>query len=1097
MSEICIEPSIIRHVLKTQRMYQLAYAYALRQAVTSFEITSRQEEFQIEGECKQENEIYHCKVQLDQKQRVIAYTCDCGRSNELQACAHIGALLIRINQVQPNALPYHYQKQENEETIEQESYEERLRQLKEARNAMAKEERRMQAENVKRQYFEERFAYSRQWIHQEHMALRQRLSIDNCAKYRLFIQVISTSSTSYEYGVYLRFLVGRHKPYVIRNIFTFLHQVRTSAEVSYGRELTFVHHSDAFDEDSRKILSFLFQFEQELQEQSVSINNRFLFVHGETLRSLYELCIQLPPSLCNLEVIEKTARFDIQIHEHEGYVQLECLNYPKLILGYHDESGMYQIDKQTLCFLRFDDNGKLYRLLKLFHQYDKELLLEEKDIKGFVKYIWQDIQDFVHVQGDASLFDLTPMNQLHLYGDMDENGQLALRLEGINEGTILNGFRNTKGIPLEMEIVETYIRSFSSMIDEGNGIAYLSQEDDSTYSFLKDGLSFLSDYCEIFISDAIKKLGNVHHVHLQAGIKFDNQILQLHFESSDISKEELAEILSSYQKKKKYHRLKNNHLISLDAKELEELSQIVEMLRISKQQLKEENLQLPAYRAFSLFPMIHSSALRFTIDEAYAALMHAFSQKQGQKFTIPNGYEHILRDYQIKGYEWLKLMNHYQFNAILADDMGLGKTLQVIALLESEKTFGTSMIVVPASLVLNWRDEIMKFAQDLKALCVIGNIQKRRELIKTIHSYDIVITSYDYLKKDIASYEMMRFHYVILDEAQYIKNQKTQNTKAVKRLMGHHKLALTGTPIENSLAELWSIFDFLMPGYLYSYSYFMQEYERPIIKEKDSVKQEKLKQLVEPFILRRTKQTVLKELPDKVEQTLTIAFDEKEEALYQATMLQFSSQLRSKSQQTVGQFQILSMLTKLRQICCEPRLLYENIETPSSKLQSCIQLCLSLREHHQKVLLFSSFTSMLDLIETELKKYHFRFLKLTGSDTKENRYRKVKEFQNGDIDVFLISLKAGGTGLNLTAAQAVIHFDPWWNVSAQNQATDRAYRIGQEKNVQVFQFIMQNSIEEKIQRLQAKKQNLADTFVENSDGGIAQMDIRDILSLFS
>lgn len=1094
MSEIRIEPSLIRHVLKTQRTYQLAYA--LRQDVTRIQIDQEQDTYQVCGEWQHEHDQFHCLIRLDQKQRIIHYECDCPLCNELQACSHIGAVLIRINQLQPEDLPYLYQREATVPLDDQESYEERLRQLRESQNAKAKEERKKQADIAKRQYLEERFAYSHQWIMQERMTLHQRLSIDNRTHYRLFIQLVSTSSTSYEYGVYLRFSVGRHRPYVIRNIHTFLDHVRKHQEVSYGRELTFIHHPDAFDEDSQKILSFLFRYEQQLQKQRVPLDHRFSFVSGISLKWLYELCTQLPHALCDIATNATTAKFHIRIHEHENHLQLECLNYPKLILGYYDESGIYQVANNELRYEAFDPQGKLYHLLKLFHQYDKELLLENKDIKGFAKYIWTDIQAYVDVMGNGSVFEVAPMDQLHLYGDMEENGQLALRIEGMIEERMIHGFQKTKAVPLEMEIVETYIRSFASIIDEDEGIAYLSQDDDSTYSFLKDGLAFLSDYCEIYISDAIQKLGNVHHVHIQVGIKFDNHMLKLCFESNEIAKDELSEILCSYQRKKKYHRLKNNRLISLDAKELEELSQIVETLRIQKEQLKEDKILLPAYRAFSLLPMTHSTAIQFTKDEAFAALTHAFLKKQGLSFVLPNGYESIMRDYQIKGFAWLKLMNHYHFHAILADDMGLGKTLQVIALLESERTHGKSIVVVPASLVLNWRDEIHKFAQGIQALCMIGNSQKRMELFQSLHDYDVIITSYDYVKKDIAAYETIPFHYVILDEAQSIKNQKTQTTKAVKRLCGNHRLALTGTPIENSLAELWSIFDFLMPGYLYDYPYFMQEYERPIIKEKNIAKQEKLKQLVEPFILRRTKQSVLKELPDKVEQTLTIAFSEEEEALYQATMAQFTSQLDLKSSKTIGQFQILSMLTKLRQICCEPRLLYDSIKTPSSKLKSCIQLCLSLKEHHQKVLLFSSFTTMLDLIETELRKYHFRFLKLTGKDTKEKRHQKVVEFQNSDVDIFLISLKAGGTGLNLTAAQAVIHFDPWWNVSAQNQATDRAYRIGQEKNVQVFQLIMQNSIEEKIQLLQAKKQNLADTFVENSEGVIEQMNLDDILSLF-
>ena len=364
--------------------------------------------------------------------------------------------------------------------------------------------------------------------------------------------------------------------------------------------------------------------------------------------------------------------------------------------------------------------------------------------------------------------------------------------------------------------------------------------------------------------------------------------------------------------------------------------------------------------------------------------------------------------------------------------------------------------------------------------------------------YDIVITSYDFIRRDSSFYENKEFYYVILDEAQYIKNQTTRNAHSVKELTGVHKLALSGTPIENSLAELWSLFDFLMPGYLYPYAYFKTHFETPIVRFQDEGAITSLKKLVSPFILRRIKKEVLKELPDKIESSLLMEFNEEEEKIYTANLALMNQELAKEigTEEYFDKMRILAMMTKLRQLCADPRLVYTNIENPSTKINGCMDLIKTAYEAKKPLLLFSSFTSVLALLEEELDKEGIKYLKLTGETPKNLRHQMVEEFQTGAIPVFLISLKAGGTGLNLTAAEIVIHFDPWWNQSAQNQATDRAYRFGQTNNVQVYKLIMKNSIEEKILKLQELKHELASAFVEQSEVSIASMSREDILNLF-
>ena len=414
----------------------------------------------------------------------------------------------------------------------------------------------------------------------------------------------------------------------------------------------------------------------------------------------------------------------------------------------------------------------------------------------------------------------------------------------------------------------------------------------------------------------------------------------------------------------------------------------------------------------------------------------------------------------------------------------------------------SSLVVSPSSLTLNWQNEANKFAKDLKTLVIRGSLQERKEKIKEIDNYDLVITSYDLLKRDIELYEERGyiFKYVIADEAQYLKNSNTQNAKCIKKINSNTRFALTGTPIENSLAELWSIFDFIMPGYLFTYRKFKNMYETPIVKDNDESAMKKLKMLIEPFILRRNKKEVLTELPDKTVTILNNEMNEEQKNLYLTYLLRAKQELTEQIDLNgfeQSHMQILAALTRLRQICCHPGLFIGNYKQGSSKLEQCIEIIEEGAEAGHKILLFSGYTSMFDFIEKELRARKIKYFKLTGATKVDERIELVDEFnENKEIKVFLISLKAGGTGLNLTGADMVIHYDPWWNVSTENQATDRAYRIGQKNNVQVYKLITKNSIEEKIYELQAKKASLANTMLDTKTSFINKLSKEDIMKLF-
>ena len=435
-----------------------------------------------------------------------------------------------------------------------------------------------------------------------------------------------------------------------------------------------------------------------------------------------------------------------------------------------------------------------------------------------------------------------------------------------------------------------------------------------------------------------------------------------------------------------------------------------------------------------------------------------------------------------------------------------GKTIQILSVIvdyvQNSKERRASIVVSPSSLTLNWQNEASKFASDLKTIVIKGTLNERKRLIEKIDNYDLVITSYDLLKRDIELYEKKDYHfrYIIADEAQYLKNSNTQNAKSIKKIKSDTKYALTGTPIENSLAELWSIFDFIMPGYLFSYRKFKNMYETPIIKGEDAETMRKLRMLIEPFVLRRNKKEVLKELPDKTVTVLNNEMCEEQKNLYINYLAQAKQEVAEKVKLNgyeKSKMQILAALTRLRQICCHPSLFISGYKDGSSKLEQCMEIIKEATKGEHKILLFSGYTSMFEIIEKELKNENINYLKLTGSTKVDERIKMVDEFnKNPEIQVFLISLKAGGTGLNLTGADMVIHYDPWWNLSTENQATDRAYRIGQKNNVQVYKLITKNSIEEKIYELQEKKSKLADNMLDTNTVFVNKLTKDDILKLF-
>lgn len=909
-----------------------------------------------------------------------------------------------------------------------------------------------------------------------------------------------------------------NKQYNVKDVQGFLDDIEHNVKKRYGRELEFLHNRHSFDEASQPLLDFLFAhrydsayFLNTYRYRSCPENkNLCLTPHAlDEFFTMYQGCDVMyrikEKTLINMKLIDQNPPFAIQVEKSVDQYQIN-LNDRKysVFKGVNTIYVLYQH-----CLYRCDEEYTRHceSLLNIFSKKKDALQISKEHMPAFYNNVIMSIKDYISVSGsDISQFAPLPL-VCRLYVDMPRLNTISLRLMycyGLNE---YNAFINdtiatTRNFNEEIA-VRLILSRYITGVDTAGQFAYIENSQDAIYEFINHGLQELSKHCEIYASEAINSIEIKNHFHVSMGVRIESNLLEIDFDTYDFPIEELADVLLAYRSHHKYYRMKDGGFVNIEDSALSELSFILDGIHVKDQDLKKGKIVVDKFRALYLDNIMkQSEMIQVERDAGFKEIVRNIKNFTDCDFEVPPSMKHILRNYQKTGFRWLKTMAGYGFGGILADDMGIGKTIQVIALLQDEKNEHpdfSALVVCPSSLLLNWQNEIDKFSRNVSSIIISGSSEERKALIKKQRDYDVMITSYDYLKRDIDEYDSITFTYHILDEAQYIKNHATKNALSVKQIHSQHKFALTGTPIENSLAELWSVFDFLMPGYLYHYQYFKGMYEIPIVKDNDIAVLKELRRMVEPFILRRVKKDVLKELPEKVENTLLIDLDENARKLYMANVALIRDDLNASFSEKGFQksrIMVLSMLTRLRQFCCDPRLIYDNYQGTSAKLEACMELVESCIAADKKILLFSQFTSLLSLIEDELINRGIPYYLLKGSTPKTQRQHLVNAFNTNDIPIFLISLKAGGTGLNLTSAEVVIHFDPWWNISAQNQATDRAYRIGQHNNVQVFKLIAKDTIEERIMKLQDQKRELGDSIITSSDGIITSMTQEDILSLF-
>ena len=1067
----------VQRVVSSNRNFQIAKEYHYNDCINEIYITfnNNTKIYKIKASVEVRGYETFAIIEVNESSKVVDYSCDCYWCNEYAACGHIGAILLEIQDLSPEIFPFHYKNDREAKRKEQQRI--FAEQQKEREAALRLQQLKRKEEDARN--------FIDQYRKQVDTAILDCIAPDTNSIY--------TSLLDNQSFLSLKFKIGHNRKYIIKNIQKLITNILNEETVSYGKNLTFKHSKSHFDNPSLDVVSFINQIlsMQELQNTSTM---KEIQLTRDILDLFCETYMAIPYSHYDFRIVDTVYQPILQIEEASNCYRI-CLD--KDIHFYVGNKNLYFLQESILHRVVLDAEGKVSNLLEeLLVEY--EIIVNKRDMKDFYIYVLSDIKEYIHIQGIA-LEEQKEENRIILYGDIDEQDRICISLEYEYEtGDKKQGFsKSNQDISIAARKIEGYIQQYAK-VNEKENKAYMDANGKDTYTFIQLGLPYLQQYCDIYVSDVLRSVGSKTNVSVHVGVTVKNDLLSIDIDSVNIPKEELAAVLEAYKRKRKFFKLQNGELLYLESNSLEEVNTMLDTYNISRNTIVDGKIDLELYRAFSVDAFAEMSEhVTYNRSLLFKDMIDSFT-KIDEEYDLSPTYQTILRDYQKYGYQWLQTIRNYGFSGILADDMGLGKTLQVISLLDQNKEKGNvSIVICPSSLILNWEDEIQKFSSQLTCLSIYGTLEKRTEKINQYQKYDVLITSYDYIRRDFEKYKDISFFYIILDEAQFIKNQKTKNAISVKKLQAKHRLALTGTPIENSLAELWSIFDFLMPGYLYNYNYFHSYFEAPIVKEKDELKQLELKKLISPFILRRTKNEVLTELPDKIENTIPITFREEEQKLYLANLAKINAELQTKLDiDKADHIAILAMLTKLRQICCEPRIAFEGIDKPSSKMQACMDLIRNLKQNRKKVLVFSTFTSVLDLLVKELEKETISYYTLTGKTNKEKRRKLVNAFQTDDTMVFLISLKAGGTGLNLTSAEAVIHFDPWWNMSAQNQATDRAHRIGQKNTVQVFKLIIKDSIEERILELQEKKRNLSHTFVEGNEGTITSMSTEDIIELF-
>ncbi len=873
----------------------------------------------------------------------------------------------------------------------------------------------------------------------------------------------------------LRIKVGIHnRQYFAKSTPQFLQSLKTKGRIAFYKDVLSLSMENIRDED-KEIIAFLqgcLLFHEEKEDVALPMSKKevvaFLFLMKGREVHLDE----------KLYLIEKEEeKVTVQVDE-EGNLSL-VPQLKGILLSEKSQAILIQENERSIHLISFRNEREA--ILSSFIQNHSDF-----PYSLFVKEISEDILPCLEeVNGKEEYQKKHKIRQCEIkyFITYLEEDVLSFSTEFYSDGNKVS-LEEFKTLPIGEKKVENFLSALSFFELPENG-KFESQE--RILSFLKEDLYPLKKTCSLYLSENLvhRKVNGVGNIRIQ--LKNNIDWLDMDFGSDRFSKDEMEKILSAYREKKKYVRMKDS-FISFEEKDSLSFKKIADEFSLTS--LTKE--RLPLYEALKL-STYQSDEVSLLYSKEVKDLFDEIKNFKNQEIPLSSFLKENIRPYQEDGIKWLYTLSKHNLSGVLADDMGLGKTLQIIALLSLCKEEKPILIVTPKALIYNWENEFARWDKSQKVYVFDGNKTTRETLLSEIdpNKKEVFIISYDSLRNDLDEFEKYAFSYLILDEGQNISNVYAKKTKAVKEIYAEHKFVLTGTPIMNSLADLWSIFDFLMPGYLMGYSSFKEIYGKLSID--DPYQKQDLMNKIAPFVLKRKKEDVLKDLPKKEEQVLTINLNEKQRDLYDA----YIQKARNSLDMNTNKISILAQITRLREICVDPNMFLTDFPSVGEKLLSCLEMTKSAILNGHKVLIFSFFAKTLEHMKEILKENQIESYLITGETSAKERLIQGEAFNTkDDISVMLVSLKAGGTGLNLVGADIVIHLDPWWNLAAEDQATDRAHRIGQKRNVTVFKLISKDTIEERVIQLQQKKKDLS-SVIQEGDSAIMNINTEDLRFLLS
>lgn len=928
-----------------------------------------------------------------------------------------------------------------------------------------------------------------------------RRDMDNKININIKLSYITNPSLDYYEA---EFRIGKKNTVLIKSLENFIDKKNKGEDIVFANEFIYKPEINYFSKEDERLIEFIEEYiniNREFLKNSSSaqfplINGRNLKVLPNNLRSFLKTIsgktitfkydyIEYTP-----KILEKDLPISFTIKNGEdGFILTTKKKFP---MPLNKNKNVYFYDGHIYLpsIEQIEIYSPFYDKLKKFNEMNFK-----KDVKTFkrlvsvLKTISNDINFHESIQNYTSelvtaKFYLSKHKEKITCGVKLKYGDETIDIiKDKNKTTLVD--RDMK----KESIIENQLSKLK-FIKRNDEFVFIGSDED-VYELLKHGEEKLLSLGEVYMENDFNDLKIYDSSFIESEIYDDNGNMTLHYKFGNIDLSEYANMFKAFNKNKNFFKTKDNIFIDFNDHKVGEFLNLIQ--GISECFIESNDIRVDNNRAYYLEEIIRKNQLNFIKGkDILKNISSKIIELKNVEYKEPEGLNGTLREYQLIGYRWMRTLAHMGFGGILADEMGLGKTIQAITFILCKNNSKT-LIIAPTSLIYNWKNEFGKFAPNLNIGIIHGSLEERLKVIESRQEYDVLVTTYGTLRNDFNLYENIIFDFCIIDEGQNIKNPQSQITEKVKNIKAKTKFVLTGTPIENNLTELWSIFDFIMPGYLYEKDVFQKKF---IINYDHNI--EDLKTLIRPFILRREKKDVLKDLPDKIEKKFLVEMNKSQMEIYKSYMNEIKEKIKTNKEDKITVF---SYLTKLRQLCLDPKLLIEDYSGGSAKVEVAMDMVNEGIAEKKKILLFSQFTSVLKNISKILDENSIKYMYLDGSTKASERVRLVDDFNEGEnVKVFLISLKAGGTGLNLTSANLVIHFDPWWNPAIEDQATDRAHRIGQKNIVEVIKLVSKGTIEEKIITLQSDKKELINSVMngELKDGKVlTTLSNEELMELFN